>query len=191
MIQWTRSDGVVRRFENGFQIRRRRQFLQIERIRYEDDSKAFQGVEVLTNSGRPRQRQFTSSPVQSHRRQQTRKAVEMVSVQMSNEYRCEPVGAQACPRDLSLRSFATIKQQPLSFAGDCQRAHVAFDGRFPELVPSGITLIALTISFCSNLRQDDQHSAAADFSVTCPKKNTQIGSATRVSMLTKQNVKRH
>src|SRR6185295_7577610 len=129
MIKRASRDRVVRSFEHRVRIRGGGQFLQLERIVYEDDSQAFQRVEVLTNSGRPRQRQFTSSPVQSHRRQQPRKAVEMVPVQMRNEYRYEPVGAQACPRDLSLRSFSTIKQQPLGFACYCQRAYVALDGR--------------------------------------------------------------
>jgi len=49
---------------------------------------------------------------------------------------------------------------------------------FPELVPRGITFIALTISLCSELRQDNQRAAAADYSDLPPKRLPQIGSAT-------------
>ena len=51
----------------------------------------------------------------------------MIAVQMRDEDGDEPAGVKPRAGNLRLRPFAAIKQQPLAFARDGQRADVALE----------------------------------------------------------------
>jgi hypothetical protein len=129
MIQRMSTHRVVGRLEDGCHLRERTELPKRKRIFHVKCLEPGQRIEIVANPCRSHKRQLPRSPIESHRRKKAGQSVEMISVQMGDEYRREPARRESGALDLNLRALATIKQKPLALANDGKRAKPALERR--------------------------------------------------------------